>query len=74
MYESRQQKVAPNAEHYLKFIKIQDIRSQGQTILAIFTKQTRNNAIGNGYKNPARIVRNNDPGMANDCKLNCFNN
>ena len=35
----------------------------------ILTKQTIVNARGNGNKNPDNILRNMEPGMANDCKL-----
>ena len=33
------------------------------------TRHTRNSASGNGNKNPDRMLRNIDPGMANVCKL-----
>ena len=35
-------------------------------IKEILTKQTKNNAIGNGNRNPERILRNIEPGIAND--------
>lgn len=35
----------------------------------LLTKQTIGNAILNGYKNPHKIVKNIDPGIANVCKL-----
>ena len=35
----------------------------------LLTRQTRNSASGNGNRNPERILRNIDPGIANDCKL-----
>lgn len=33
------------------------------------TRHTRNSANGKGNKNPDKILRNIDPGMANVCKL-----
>ena len=33
------------------------------------TKHTRHNANGNGNRNPDKILRNIDPGIANDCRL-----
>ena len=33
------------------------------------TKQTRKRARGNGKRNPDSILRNIEPGIANDCKL-----
>lgn len=33
------------------------------------TKQTETNASGNGNRNPDKILRNIEPGMAKDCRL-----
>ncbi len=35
----------------------------------ILTRHTKNNASGNGNKKPERMLKNIDPGIANDCKL-----
>ena len=43
-------------------------KTKTQIIMSL-TKQTRNNASGNGNRYPERMLRNIEPGMANDCKL-----
>jgi len=35
----------------------------------ILTMQTRNSASENGNRNPERMLKNIEPGIANDCKL-----
>lgn len=40
-----------------------------KNILFILTKHTKNRAKGKGNRNPESILRNIDPGIANDCKL-----
>lgn len=41
---------------------------------SILTKHTRNSAKGKGNRNPDSILRNMDPGIANDCKLQFLKN
>ena len=38
-------------------------------LLNVLTRQTRNSARGKGNKNPDKILRKIDPGIANVCKL-----
>jgi hypothetical protein len=44
-------------------------RLMNELVEEILTRHTKNNASGNGNKKPERMLKNIDPGIANDCKL-----
>ena len=62
--KTTRQKCIPYICHYHKIS-----HKKTPIIHNTLTRHTRNSASGNGNKNPDKMLRNIDPGMANVCKL-----